>query len=104
MRDVLSKILDVVGKILAIALVVAILLHFLNLQFNFLPTTVASVLSVIFVYGAFLLVAVVAVECTIKHSFILTIIMLVLIAAIVIFMFFPNVRDAIINFLPVAKK
>ncbi len=104
MKHTLSRILDIIGKILAIVMVVATLLHFLNLNFNFLPETVASAVSCIFVYGAFLLVAIVAVEATIKHSFILTIIMLVFIAAIVIFMFFPNVRDAIINWLPVAKE
>ncbi len=103
MKHTLSRILDIIGKILAIVLVVAFLLHFLNINFDFLPVGVASALSCIYVYGAFVLVAIVAVEATIKHSLILTVIMLVLIAVVAIFMFFPDARDSIINWLPVKK-
>lgn len=90
MKHTLSRILDIIGKILAIVLVVAILLQLLNVNFDFLPVNFAIAINFICYYGTIALIGIVAVEATIKHSFILTIIMLVFIAAIVVFMFFPD--------------
>lgn len=90
MKETLSKILSAVAKIAALLLILALLLYYIDGQFHFLPATVVTVLTFIKNFGGWILVSVVAVAAVVKRSLVLTIIVLVLIAAVFIFMCLPE--------------
>lgn len=94
MKQTLSKFLDVIGKILAVLLVFAFLLYYINLNYQFLPDIVETILNFATHWGALLVAGVTAVEAVIKRNFIITIVFLVVIAAVVVFMFFPGTIES----------
>ena len=97
MKETLSKILDIVSKVVAVLLVFAFLLYYINLNYHFMPELGETILNFIFHWGALILTGIVAVEAVIKRNIVITIIFLVLIAAVVVFMFFPGTIE---SFLP----
>lgn len=93
-----EKIWDVLGEILAIILVIVYALLIINASFSFIPEgTFLNILEIIRTYGSLLLVGVVGMEAMSKRNFIFRIIFLLLIAVIVVFLFFPGTYENFIN-------
>ena len=93
-----EKIWDIIGEILAVVLVVVYALLIINASFSFIPQgTILNILEIIRTYGSLLLVGVVGMEAMCKRNFIFRIIFLLLIAVIVVFLFFPGTYDNFIN-------
>ncbi|MBO5046709.1 MAG: hypothetical protein J6C93_07570 [Clostridia bacterium] len=86
----LEKVFDILGEILAVLLVIVYALWILNLNFNFLPNGVVFAVSLIKEYGLLLLVVVVGLEAMSKRNLIFRIIFYLMIALIVVFLFFPD--------------
>jgi hypothetical protein len=99
-RMQLEKVFDALGEIIAFVAVVIYALIILNGNFNFLPETVAKVFSVAWAWIGLLLIAVTGLECTIKRNIIIRLVFYVLLAVIIIFMFFPKTYDYLIGFVP----
>lgn len=93
----LEKVFDIIGEILAVLLVIVYVLWILNTNFNFLPDPVMTVVSFIKEWGALILIAIVGMEAMCKRAAIFRIIFYLLVAVIVVFMFFPNTWNAIIG-------
>ncbi len=93
-----EKIWDILGEILAIILVIVYALLIINASFSFIPEgTFLNILEIIRTYGSLLLVGVVGMEAMSKRNFIFRIIFLLLIAVIVVFLFFPGTYENFIN-------
>ena len=93
-----EKIWDILGEILAIILVIVYALLIINASFSFIPEgTFLNILEIIRTYGSLLLVGVVGMEAMSKRNFIFRIIFLLLIAVIVVFLFFPVTYENFIN-------
>lgn len=99
MKETLSKILDVIGKILAIVFVLVFALMIIDASFPFISKvpTLYNVLAIIWQYGALLLAVITGLEALVKHNFIFVILFLVVVALIVIFMFFPGTYENLIG-------
>ena len=96
-----EKIWDILGEILAIILVIVYALLIINASFSFIPEgTFLNILEIIRTYGSLLLVGVVGMEAMSKRNFIFRIIFLLLIAVIVVFLFFPGTYE---NFITLVK-
>ncbi len=93
----LEKVFDIIGEILAVALVVVFALMIINANFSFLPDEVLNVFKIILNYGFLVLCAVVGLEAMAKRNFIFQIIFLALLALIVIFLFFPGTYENLIG-------
>ena len=92
MAKKLDTFWDVLGEILAIVLIVVYVALILNANFNFLPQEgiLVDILEILRTYGSFTLVAVVGIEAVAKRGFIIKLAFLLLVAVIVVFMFFPE--------------
>ncbi|MEG1706056.1 MAG: hypothetical protein RR291_00995 [Clostridia bacterium] len=93
----LSKVFDVLGKIVAIVVLIAMAfktivgLGWLNAVPADIMQTIATVVNYVLTYGALVLAGIIALEFGTKHGIILTVIILVLLALVVIPQFFPEV-------------
>ena len=101
----LEHVVDIITEILAFLTVVLIVFVYIN-RFvagraadgvGFLPVKAANVLETIREISILLIVALAGLQFALKHGWVVFIIYAVIVAAAVIFMFFPNV-------LPVASK
>ena len=94
----LSKLFDILGKIIAIVWLLAFVLWVTNANWGYLDTipVLVKILSIIKEWGALLLVAVVGFEAASRKIWLL-IPFLIILAACIIFMFFPGATDAIFN-------
>lgn len=101
MKQLLEKIFDIAGEILAVLLVVLYALLIINANFDFLPVDLANVFKVVLYYGMLLLVAVVGLEAMVKRNIVFLIIFCLFLALIVIFLFFP---DTYANFMNIFSK
>ncbi len=99
----LGKFLCAIGQIAAILLVIALLVQYIDNIYHFIPTlndnTTATILDLIVKYGITLVVGIIALGASMKAHPILMIIVALVIAAVVGFMFYG---DAINVFLPKA--
>ena len=94
----MQKFWDALGKVIAIVWVVNFVLWVTNANWNYIPNdTVVNIISGIKEWGALVLVGVVGFEAVAKRKLFIKIIFLVLLAACVIFMFFPGVTAQIFN-------
>lgn len=100
MKKALSKVFSVIGQIVAVVLVVALLLDYINELYIFLPEMGSKIIHYVVQYGATLLVAIIAMSAVLKTNMIFTVIMILLILAVVGFMF---AKDIIVGYLPPAK-
>ncbi len=87
-----EKFLDILGEILALVLIIVYAVLILNANFNFLPKNeiFMNVLEILRNYGAIALVGIVGLEAITKRGFIFKLIFVLLIALVVVFMFFPE--------------
>ena len=97
MRDGLSKLFGFIAKIVAIVLVFAFLLYFINQNFPFMGELGTKILAGVYTYGTFVLAGLVALSAIFKLHPIFIIIMILLLVAVAVFMFLPGARDAIFN-------
>ena len=94
----LEKFFDIIGEILAVILVLVFFVDILNLQFGFIENVdVLKAFSIVKYWGTLLLVAVVGLEAMSKRNVIFQIIFIALLALIVVFLFFPETYQNLIN-------
>ena len=91
---VLSKIFDILGKIIAIVWMINFVLVVTNAKFDYIHVDIVlKIMSVISTWGALILVAVVGFEASSKKLWTL-IPFLIVLAFCVIMMFFPEVAHS----------
>ncbi len=94
----LEKMWDLLGEILALALLIVYAVLILDANFHFLPGgTIMEVLQILRTYGSLALVGVVGLEAITKRGFIVKLAFLLMIALVVVFMFFPETYDNLIK-------
>ena len=94
----MEKVWDIIGEILAVVMVLVYALLIINAKFQFIPEgTFKNILEIIRTYGSILLVAVVGLEAMSKRNVIFQIIFIALLALIVVFLFFPETYQNLIN-------
>ena len=93
-----EKFWDLLGEILALVLLVVYAVLILDANFHFLPSgKLMEVLQILRTYGSFALVGVVGFEAITKRGFIFKLIFLLMVALVVVFMFFPQTYDSLIK-------
>ena len=110
MGENLEKVVDIVGEILAFLTVILIVLLSVNRfmagraadGIGFLPLKATDVLESIREIAVLLVVGLAGLEFALKRGFIIFIIYAVLVAAAVIFLFFPGVLPATQALVPLA--
>ena len=95
----MQKLFDIIGKIIALVWLVNFVLWVTNANWGYLNNidALVAIVNLIKEWGALLLVAVVGFEAVAKRKLFIKIIFLVVLAACVVFMFFPGVTDQIFN-------
>ena len=96
-RMKLEKLFDVLGEILAFVTIVVWVLVIINQNFNFLPSTIADILSVSKSWLLLALVGVVGFEATIKRNIIVRLVFYILLAILIIFHCFPGTYDYLVG-------
>lgn len=101
----ISRILDIVGEVLAVLLVLVWILLLANAQWKFIDSVpvLLKILNCIKDYGGLLLMAIVGLEAMSKRNIVFRIIFLVLLAVIVVFLFFPGTYERLIGLIPSAQ-
>lgn len=99
-RKGFEKVLDTLGEIIAFLAVALLALVIINAKFDFLPEKVASILAVCKEWVGLVLIAVVGLEATIKRNIIIRIVFYLLVAVVVIFMFFPSTFEYLTGLVP----
>lgn len=97
----LGKILSAIGQILAVILVLALLLNYLNGLYHFMPEIGSKILGWIAQFGAVLLVCIIAMAAALKTNMIFTIIVALFVATLIGFTFYYGVLT---GFLPQANE
>lgn len=97
MKQTLAKILRIIGEILAIALIAIFLLRVIDAYIPFISKVdvLAKIVSYALTYGFLLLAALIGVSAVLGKSWIMAIILLLIVAVIVVFTFFPGVLEQI---------
>lgn len=96
-RMKLEKLFDVLGEILAFVTIVVWVLVIINQNFNFLPSTIADILSVSKSWLLLALVGVVGFEATIKRNILVRLVFYILLAILIIFHCFPGTYDYLVG-------
>ena len=97
----LGKVLNVIGQILAVLLVIALLLNYLNGLYSFMPEIGGKILGWVSQFGEVLLVCVIALSAALRTNLIFVILVGLFIAALIGFTFYYGV---ITGFLPQAEE
>ena len=88
---IFEKIFDIMGEILALLTIILYAVLFLNANFNFIPAgKPLDILQIIKDYAALVVVGIVGCEAIVKRGFIFKVLFLLLVAIVVIAMFFPG--------------
>lgn len=95
----MQKLFDIIGKILALVWLVNFVLWVTNANWGYLNSIdiLVKIVDAIYAWGALLLVAIVGFEAVAKRHLVIKIIYLIILAACVVFMFFPGATDQIFN-------
>lgn len=94
----MKRFWDVIGEILAVVYVVVFAFLIINANFTLVDNAdVLTVLNSIREWGALAIVAVVGFEAIARRNFIFKLIFIILIALIVIFLFFPGTYENLIG-------
>ena len=98
----MEKVWDIIGEILAVVLVLVYAVLIINANFPFIPEgAIMNILEILRTYGSLLLVAVVGLEAISKRNVVFQIIFVLLLALIVVFLFFPGTYE---NLIGIVKK
>lgn len=96
--DTLSKILSIINKILAFAVLLAYALFAINMNWPFITNdTLISVIKGVMYYGPLAICGMVMIEFAIKRNIIIQLVVYAIIAIAIIFQFFPETLDAIFS-------
>ena len=90
----LEKIVDVIGEVFAFLTVALLVFVFVNRWQGFLPENVANILESVLTIAVLVVVALAGLEFALKRGLVVFIIYGVMVAAAVIFLFFPGVLPA----------
>jgi len=94
----LSGFFDVLGEILAFLTIVVYGLFVINANWPFIDNPdILNILAMIRFYAPLALVCIVGLEFAVKRSLIVQIVVYALIAAVIIFQFFPGTWDSILG-------
>lgn len=95
----LEPFFDIMGEILAVLLVCIFIVSLADAQWDFLSGVpwLYNTIAIIRTYGTILLIAVVGLEAMCKRNIVFFIIFCVMLAVIIIFMFFPDTYDNLIH-------
>lgn len=98
-KEVRKQILDVVGMLAAVITVIAYLVLVINAQWEFLGSVpfVYNVLVVIKTYAPLIVVALVGLEFVSNKSIVIRVIYYIVIALVVISMFFPGTWNQLVG-------
>lgn len=89
--NAVSKILSIVNKILAFAVLLTYALFAINLKWTFITNdTILGILEVIMHYGPLVICSLIMVEFAAKRNIIIKIVVFAIIAIAIIFQFFPD--------------
>ena len=94
----LQKVFDFLSKLCAFVLIVTYVVFAINANWTFITNeTALLVIQYIMYYGPLVIVSLVAIEFAVKRSIIIQILIYVLIAAMIIFQFFPGTWASIVS-------
>lgn len=96
-----TKFWDILGEILAVVLVLLYVVLIINANFTFIPDgAILNVLNAVKSYGSLALIAIVYIEFVAKRNLVLQIIFILLLALVVIFLFFPDTFTYLVGIVP----
>ncbi len=96
--EALSKVFDVINKILAFVILVTLTITAINSIWPFIDNdTVLAVFGYILRFGPLIVCSLVMVEFAIKRNILLQILIYLIIAVAIIFQFFPDTLNDIAN-------
>ena len=98
-REVRKQIFDVIGCLAAIVTVLTYLVLCINATWSFIPegSFILNVLQVIKTWAPLVVVAIVGAEYVADKNVVFRILLYIMIALIVIFMFFPNTWSQVVG-------
>lgn len=95
--QVLEKVFDILGEIMAILTILLYAVLYINANWSFIPENILNVLNVIKEYAALAVVAIVGFEAMVKRGFIFKFLFLIVLGFIVVMQFFPGTIESIIH-------
>ena len=98
-REVRKQIFDVIGCLAAIVTVLTYLVLCINATWSFIPESsfIMNVLMAIKTWAPLVVVAIVGIEYVADKNIVFRILLYIMIALIVIFMFFPNTWSQVVG-------
>lgn len=98
-REVRKQIFDVIGCLAAIVTVLTYLVLCINATWSFIPdgSFIMNVLMAIKTWAPLVVVAIVGIEYVADKNIVFRILLYIMIALIVIFMFFPNTWSQVVG-------
>lgn len=98
-REVRKQIFDVIGCIAAIVTILAYLVLCINATWEFIPSGsfIMNVLKAVQTYAPLVVVAIVGIEYVADKNIVFRILLYIMIALVVIFMFFPATWSQIVG-------
>ncbi len=94
----LSKVFDVITKILAFLVIVAYVIFAINANWTFVDNEIAlKVINAFMYYGPLVICGLVLVEFAIKRNILIQIVIYLLIALVIIFQFFPDTFNTMVG-------
>lgn len=98
-KSAISNVLSVIAKLIAVIMIIRYALLIVHTYYPFLPDgIVMDIMAYIDAYAPMILMIVVALSAVWDKSDVLKLIMLIICVAIIIFSFFPAVRETIEQF------
>lgn len=99
--SIMEKFLDWLGGICAFLTVLVYALLIIHSNWAFLPASVVNILAILRTWAPLVVVGITGLEFTRGKSLLLKLIFYILVAVVVIFMFFPATWDQFVGFLSV---
>ncbi len=99
-KQKLSGVFDIIGEILAVIYVIVFALLLIDAQWPFISNVewLYNTFKVIWMYGGFVIAAIVGLEAMVKRNILFFLIFVVLLAVCVIFTFFPDTYANLLGF------
>ncbi len=105
-RSGMAELLNTLGRVIAVILILRWAALIVETYYPFLPTEgiVPDIIRYIDLYAPMALMIIVGLEAVWDKSDLLKLVFLIICAAIVIFSFFPDVRQTIVDYIGVSAK
>ena len=96
--ETLSKVFDVLNKILAFLVIVAYVIFAINATWTFIDNEIVlKIIDGFMYYGPLVICGLVLIEFAIKRNILIQIVVYLLIALVVIFQFFPDTFNTMVG-------